>query len=129
MTDRITSLQDSINNLADQMANGIGVLQLNAGPCPLGEVTDFIKEENLSEIYASDIAFTSKIIDNLIESLPSIENNEEKTANELAKINVQRQQETAKLKKEINEASKLLKILSEALDDISKTQIEARPRV
>uniref|UniRef100_A0A0N4ZVM3 Mediator of RNA polymerase II transcription subunit 21 n=1 Tax=Parastrongyloides trichosuri TaxID=131310 RepID=A0A0N4ZVM3_PARTI len=129
MTDRITSLQDSINNLADQMANGIGVLQMNAGPCPLGEITEFIKEENLSEVYASDIAFTSKIIDNLIESLPSTENNDDRTVRELAKINVQREQATAKLKKEINEAGKLLKILNEALEDISRVQIEARPRV
>ncbi|XP_015763735.1 PREDICTED: mediator of RNA polymerase II transcription subunit 21-like [Acropora digitifera] len=79
MADRITQLQDALNQLADQFCNSVGILQQTAQPGISGfDKTSTgggsgVTQEGHAALFATLISRTAKDIDFLIESLPSEE--------------------------------------------------------
>ncbi|XP_068748422.1 mediator of RNA polymerase II transcription subunit 21-like isoform X2 [Montipora capricornis] len=77
MADRITQLQDALNQLADQFCNSVGILQQTAQPGKSFSGFDksgdggAVTQEGHAALFATLISRTAKDIDFLIESLPS----------------------------------------------------------
>ena len=84
MSDRISQLQDLINQQSNNLCNAVGVLQQRAPPQRLpeherlpGSASDggaaapqTPSVDELVDIYAHDIVHTAKQIDTLVEHLP-----------------------------------------------------------
>jgi len=135
MTDRLTQLQDAVNHQADNLCNGIGILQQSSPP------TKFPPERgtgnpshpspgpspdspNYSLMFATMIARTAKDIDILIESLPSEESSTELQLASLRRLEQENHEATHKLREVIERGEKLLERVQGALSDISKSQME-----
>ncbi|KAJ8874891.1 hypothetical protein PR048_022781 [Dryococelus australis] len=87
MADRLTQLQDAVNQQADNFCNSIGILQQCAPPSKFpgfdrsGSQTPSSQTQHMQEdhahLFATVIARCAKDIDVLIESLPSDESSTE----------------------------------------------------
>ena len=89
MTDRLTQIQDLINDQASYMCNAIGVLQMNAKPSDFNEPSADIRDEPNAELFAQHIARTAKDIEILIDSLPMEEKSQEEAAREVVNLDAQ----------------------------------------
>ena len=85
MADRLTQLQDAVNELAELFCNGVGILQQQAVP---GHFPGFDRAggrtpqhgqpaEDYAQLFATLIGRKTKDIDTLIDSLPSEESSTE----------------------------------------------------
>ena len=126
MADRLTQLQDCVNELANQMCNSIGVLQQFAPPCGF-DGTDFetLEQEENARLFAELIAKTAKDIDVLIDSLPSEESSQEIQTESMRVLENFNQESSKQMEVIVNEGQKLLERVQYALEDIGKTQIVA----
>ncbi|KAG9508899.1 Mediator of RNA polymerase II transcription subunit 21, partial [Fragariocoptes setiger] len=134
MTDRLTQLQDAVNQQAEHFCNAIGVLQQFA---PLATfVFDSEQqqqqqkpedrktpEQDYPQLFASLIAKTAKDIDVLIESLPSNESTPELQASSLARLEDENREAAQKLEEAVNNCEELLEIIRNALHEIAQVQI------
>ncbi|EDO47412.1 predicted protein [Nematostella vectensis] len=132
MADRITQLQDALNQLADQFCNSVGILQQTAEP---GQFPGFDKGTNpkLSSnpsnfeghgaLFATLIARTAKDIDYLIDSLPSEECSPELQAASLQRLEAENQEAGRKLEEVVRKGEKLLALIQQALNEIAESTL------
>ncbi|XP_065561486.1 mediator of RNA polymerase II transcription subunit 21-like [Artemia franciscana] len=134
MADRITQLQDYINNQADNFCNAIGVLQRFAVPSPVpgfdrGSATpqqNQTEMQDLAKIYAEQIARTAKDIDVLIESLPSEESTTDLQVASLQKLEHENFEAALKLESVVKEGETLLEHLQKVLHEIAQSQLQSQ---
>ncbi|CAK8675920.1 unnamed protein product [Clavelina lepadiformis] len=131
MSDRLTQLQDAVNQLAEHFCNSIGVLQQNA---PSGSFSTLEKPAH-KEAAASDesiqlfcqlIVRTAKDIDFLVDALPSEQSTHESQIANLQKLEEENQDAAKNLKLCVEHAEKQLASIQHALLDVANAQLAAR---
>ncbi|XP_041347912.1 mediator of RNA polymerase II transcription subunit 21-like [Gigantopelta aegis] len=129
MADRLTQLQDAVNQQADHFCNSIGILQQCAQPSPL---TEFEKpagkvpappQEDYAVLFSKLIARTAKDIDVLIDSLPSEESTFELQMASLRKLEMENQESSKHLESVVHSGEVLLENIQNALHDIAQSQL------
>ncbi|KAL3856704.1 hypothetical protein ACJMK2_011427 [Sinanodonta woodiana] len=133
MADRLTQLQDAVNQLADHFCNSIGVLQQCAPSSPFpgfdkqgGKSPAAPLTEDYAPIFAKLIARTAKDIDTLIDSLPSEESSLELQLASLKKLEIENQEAAKKLEEVVAKGENLLHQIQEALNDIAHCQLQCQ---
>ncbi|GMR29956.1 hypothetical protein PMAYCL1PPCAC_00151 [Pristionchus mayeri] len=126
MSDRLTQLQECINEQAGQFCNSIGVLQGSAAPCGF-DTNKEMQDEPYCDLYASLIARTAKDIEIFIDSIPIEENMNDLNKEELAEANEKRKELRVNLEDAVTDGEELVLHLREKLDQIAKVQISSRP--
>lgn len=145
MADRLTQLQDCVNEMASQMCNAVGVLQQFAPPCPFGDNFDamdtsappqtagsendgatgfaLLEQEENARLFARLIAQTAKDIDLLIDSLPNDDVAMEVQMGGLRQLEKFNQDAARQLESTVADGQKLLEKIQDALDELAKTQM------
>ncbi|VDN33177.1 unnamed protein product [Cylicostephanus goldi] len=104
MSDRLTQLQDLINELASFMTNAIGVLQATAPPC------DFDRSNPV-----------------LIDSFPIEDAGNGDTVEQLLQVDAERSKVARELENVVSEGEDLVHRIQQRLSDIARVQIMSRP--
>ncbi|KAF8363743.1 mdt-21 [Pristionchus pacificus] len=126
MSDRLTQLQECINEQAGHFCNSIGILQGSATPCGF-DTNKELQADMHCDNYASFIARTAKDIELLIDSIPIEENMNDLNKEELTTANDKRKELSDQLVDAMDDGEELLSHLREKLDQIAQVQINSRP--
>ncbi|KAK2162876.1 hypothetical protein LSH36_90g06027 [Paralvinella palmiformis] len=132
MADRLTQLQDAVNQLADHFFNSVGVLQMCAPP---GQFPGFEKtstkpsptsNDDHALLFAQLIARTAKDIDVLIDSLPSEDCSVELQTMSLRRLEQENNAAAEKLEMVVQKGECLLAKIQDALHDIAQSQLDSQ---
>uniref|UniRef100_A0A1B6KCI3 Mediator of RNA polymerase II transcription subunit 21 n=1 Tax=Graphocephala atropunctata TaxID=36148 RepID=A0A1B6KCI3_9HEMI len=129
MADRLTQLQDTINQQAEYFCNSIGILQQYSTPSKFsgfdrsGSQTPQ-QQEDYAHLFATLIGRTAKDIDTLIESLPNEESSIELQMASLRRLEEDNREAAEKLKEVVRRGESLLEKIQDALADIAQSQLE-----
>ncbi|XP_077995809.1 mediator of RNA polymerase II transcription subunit 21-like isoform X2 [Glandiceps talaboti] len=132
MADRLTQIQDAVNQLADHFCNSIGVLQEASVP---GKFSGFDKQDGSEQgqtsedhtlLFAQLIARTAKDIDVLIDSLPSDESTTELQNASLQRLEQENRDAARRLQEIVRKGEVLLERIQEALKEIADSQLQAQ---
>ncbi|XP_029205051.2 mediator of RNA polymerase II transcription subunit 21-like [Acropora millepora] len=129
MADRITQLQDALNQLADQFCNSVGILQQTAQPGISGfDKTSTgggsgVTQEGHAALFATLISRTAKDIDFLIESLPSEECSSALQVASLHKLESESYAAGRRLEEAVMRGEKLLESIQQALSEIAESRL------
>jgi len=131
MSDRLTQLQEAVNQQADNMCNSVGILQqnavasnLNGGMLKQEDQENKNKQEELTQLFATLIARTAKDIEILIDSLPSEESSLELQTEGLRRLEVENDESARDLQSAVAKGENILSKIHAALHDISTQQLE-----
>ncbi|XP_017768911.1 PREDICTED: mediator of RNA polymerase II transcription subunit 21 [Nicrophorus vespilloides] len=131
MADRLTQLQDCINQQADNFCNSIGILQQFASPSKFSgfdrsgsQTPQQQSQEDYVQLFTTLIARCSKDIDTLIESLPSEENSTELQLQSLRTLETENQEAAERLEVVVKRGQDLLEKIQAALSDIAQAQLD-----
>ncbi|KAL3271160.1 hypothetical protein HHI36_021658 [Cryptolaemus montrouzieri] len=131
MADRLTQLQDCINQQAEHFCNSIGILQQFAPPSKFpnfdrtgSQTPQQQSHEDYVQLFTTLIARCAKDIDTLIESLPSEENSTELQLQSLRTLEVENQEAAERLEAVVRRGQDLLEHIQEALSDIAQAQLD-----
>ncbi|EJW74793.1 hypothetical protein WUBG_14297 [Wuchereria bancrofti] len=129
MADRLTQLQDLVNELANLMCNSIGVLRLTAPSCDFNGTSKTLEDEENCGLFAATIAHTAKDIEILIDSLPIDEpaaSNSEIDSS-LLSMDEHRHRAARELEQAVVDGEELIKKIQKALAEIARVQMLSRP--
>ncbi|KAK4878407.1 hypothetical protein RN001_010913 [Aquatica leii] len=131
MADRLTQLQDCINQQAEHFCNSIGILQQYATPSKFpgfdrsgSQTPQQHSQEDYVQLFTTLIARCSKDIDTLIESLPSEENAMELQLQSLRILEAENQEAAERLQAIVQRGQELLEQIQAALSDIAQAQLD-----
>ncbi|XP_045466900.1 mediator of RNA polymerase II transcription subunit 21 [Harmonia axyridis] len=131
MADRLTQLQDCINQQAEHFCNSIGILQQFAPPSKFpnfdrtgSQTPQQQSQEDYVQLFTSLIARCAKDIDTLIESLPSEENSTELQLQALRSLELENQDAAEKLEAVVRRGQNLLEHIQGALSEIAQAQLD-----
>ncbi|XP_051159565.1 mediator of RNA polymerase II transcription subunit 21 [Leptopilina boulardi] len=130
MADRLTQLQDMINQQAEHFCNSIGILQQYSTPSKfpgfdrVGTPQPNQPQEDYAALFATLIAKCAKDIDTLIDSLPSEESSQELQVASLSRLEKENQEAGEKLEEVVREGEILLSRIQAALQDIAQSQLD-----
>ncbi|XP_065055520.1 mediator of RNA polymerase II transcription subunit 21-like isoform X2 [Rhopilema esculentum] len=131
MADRLTQLQDAVNQLADHFCNSVGIIQQTA-PAILQESKSGgsgrqqdVNQENHIPLFGSLITRTAKDIDFLIDALPSNQCSAELQTTSLERLEQENKEAGEKLEQVIDEGEKLLAQIRCALAEISDSLLSS----
>ncbi|CAG9559421.1 unnamed protein product [Danaus chrysippus] len=132
MADRLTQLQDTINQQAEHFCNSIGVLQQFSSPSKFpgfdrsGSQTPQQQQnqEDYAMLFATLISRCAKDIDTLIESLPSEESSTELQVQSLKRLEAENKEAAEQLEEVVRQGEILLEKIQGALSDIAQSQLD-----
>lgn len=116
MADRVTQLQEAVNQLGEYYCSSIGVLQ--ASP----ESQQQPNADN-SMLFSTLITRTCQDVDILIDSLPNQEYTQDCQDSSLWKLEAENRLAAEKLKKTVEASELLLKKIRLALEEISNSEL------
>ncbi|XP_002155238.2 mediator of RNA polymerase II transcription subunit 21 [Hydra vulgaris] len=130
MADRLTQLQDALNQLAEHFCNSIGVIQQTAAVCTLQKntnpKTEFdITQEGHAQLFATLISRTVKDIDYIIETLPSGKSNELQTKS-LIQLEYENEVARKQLSQLVADGEELLSQIKNAISSVSNTVLSSK---
>ncbi|KAL8613179.1 Mediator of RNA polymerase II transcription subunit 21 [Nucella lapillus] len=135
MADRLTQLQDAVNEQGENFCNSVGILQQFATSSqfpgferPSGKTPNPIPEppEDYAVMFSKLIARTAKDIDVLIESLPSEESSQELQLTSLQRLETENQDAANRLEGVVMKGEELLAEIQLALQDIAQAQLQSQ---
>ncbi|XP_026465505.1 mediator of RNA polymerase II transcription subunit 21-like [Ctenocephalides felis] len=136
MSDRLTQLQDLVNQQADNFCNAIGVLQQNSTPTkfsssdrndsqtPNQAPNQQQSQEDYTQLFSTLISRCAKDIDTLIESLPNEDSSTELQNNSLRVLETENQEAADRLEKMVARGELLLEKIQSALRHIAQAQLD-----
>ncbi|CAG9104172.1 Mediator of RNA polymerase II transcription subunit 21 [Plutella xylostella] len=132
MADRLTQLQDTINQQAEHFCNSIGILQQFSTPSKFpgidrsGSQTPQQQQnqEDYAALFATLISRCAKDIDTLIESLPSEESSTELQVQSLRRLETENKEAAEQLEEVVRQGEILLEKIQGALSDIAQSQLD-----
>ncbi|XP_026473057.1 mediator of RNA polymerase II transcription subunit 21 isoform X1 [Ctenocephalides felis] len=132
MSDRLTQLQDVINQQADHFCNAIGILQQHSTPTKFaafdrsGSQTPNQQQnhEDYAQLFSILISRCAKDIDTLIESLPNEDSSTELQVNSLRVLETENQEAAERLEEIVQRGELLLEKIQSALSDIAQAQLD-----
>ncbi|KAK7794429.1 hypothetical protein R5R35_003804 [Gryllus longicercus] len=130
MADRLTQLQDTINQQADHFCNSIGILQQYSTPSKFsgfdrsGSQTpqQQQQQEDYAHLFATLIARCAKDIDVLIDSLPNEDSSTELQS--LRRLEQDNREAGERLEEVVRRGEALLEQIQSALADIAQSQLD-----
>lgn len=135
MADRLTQLQDTLNQLAEHFCNSIGIIQQTAHPVQPqdghqvkneSESTATPPQEGHSQLFATLISHTVKDIDYLIDALPSEMSTTDLQMKSLKQLEQENEAAYEELKKTVEEGESLLEEIRSASSQIATRLLESR---
>lgn len=133
MADRLTQLQDAVNQMAEHFCNSVGVLQQCAPSSSFqnldkqgGKTPETQSSEDYAVVFSKLIARTAKDIDVLIDSLPSVESSQELQLKSLQALEIENQEAADRLEAVVNQGEQLLQKIQEAQHDIANVQLQCQ---
>ena len=141
MADRLTQLQDMVNQLAEHFCDSIGVLQQTANP--INQQSDKLKDgnvdpnvpidqeppkENYGELFATMIARTVKDIDFLIDALPSEKSTTDLQMKSLRQLEIENDKAYDDLKNAVEDGQALLNEIRTASSQVTNNLLKSRMR-
>ncbi|XP_014208210.1 mediator of RNA polymerase II transcription subunit 21 [Copidosoma floridanum] len=131
MADRLTQLQDTINQQAEYFCNSVGILQQYSTPSKFPGFDRINTPQQLNQpqedyaaLFATLIARCAKDIDTLIDSLPSEESSQELQVASLNRLEQENQEAAEKLEEVVKQGEALLQKIQAALQDIAQSQLD-----
>ncbi|KRZ16968.1 Pyrroline-5-carboxylate reductase [Trichinella pseudospiralis] len=123
MSDRLTQLQDCINELASQICNSTGVLQQAAPPSNFENNDQFSTgAEDNAELFAKLVASTSSDIDMLVDLLPNEEPSQDLQKEQFSELNHLNSEAAESLRLSVERGQVLLERIKNILSFIDSTQ-------
>ncbi|XP_017038756.1 mediator of RNA polymerase II transcription subunit 21 [Drosophila ficusphila] len=137
MADRLTQLQDTVNQQAEHFCNAIGVIQQTSYP---SKFVNFERtgsqtpnpcqpQEDYAQLFAQLIARCAKDIDTLIESLPNEDSSIELQNSSLKRLEFENQQTAHNLEEVVKKGELLLEKIQSALENIAQAQLDMQTTV
>ena len=135
MADRLTQLQDTLNQLAEHFCNSIGIIQQTANPAVNGDSQQQVKteseagaspQEGHAQLFATLISHTVKDIDYLIDALPSETSTTELQMKSLKQLEDENEAAYHELKKAVEEGEALLEEIRDASSEIASKLLASR---
>ncbi|XP_034934381.1 mediator of RNA polymerase II transcription subunit 21 [Chelonus insularis] len=130
MADRLTQLQDTVNQQAEHFCNSIGILQQYSTPSKfpgfdrVGTPQPHQTQEDYAALFATLIARCAKDIDTLIESLPSEDSSQELQVASLSRLEQENLEAGEQLEEIVRQGEDLLQRIQAALQDIAQSQLD-----
>ncbi|KAH8241707.1 hypothetical protein KR032_001612 [Drosophila birchii] len=132
MADRLTQLQDTVNQQAEHFCNAIGVIQQTSYPSKFANFdrtgsqtpTSNQPQEDYAQLFAQLIARCAKDIDTLIESLPNEDSSIELQNSSLKRLEMENQETALQLEVVVQKGELLLEEIQSALANIAQAQLD-----
>lgn len=152
MADRLTQLQDTLNQLAEHFCNSIGIIQQTAlksnnatqphnatntatnnnntnndtATNNQNEMQSDVSQEGHGQLFATLISHTVKDIDFLIDALPSEKSTNDLQIQSLIQLEKENQLAGEELEKAVKEGEELLEQIRESINEISHYMLQSK---